>query len=92
MDEVPAWRIVVRRQAKRVLRRLPRDVLERITNAIDELAEEPRPHGSIKLSGYENLYRIRVGNWRISYAIEEEELIILIIEIKPRGDAYRTLQ
>ncbi|MCH8290889.1 type II toxin-antitoxin system RelE/ParE family toxin [Candidatus Poribacteria bacterium] len=41
--------------------------------------------------GYENLYRIRVGEWRISYAIEDDKLIILILEIAPRGSAYRNL-
>lgn len=55
------------------------------------MAKEPRPHGFTKLSGYENLYRIRVGDWRISYAIEDDALIVLVIEIKPRGDAYRNL-
>jgi mRNA interferase RelE/StbE len=87
----PRWEIVLSRTARRVLRRLPRDLLERIDEAIQALATEPKPHGCRKLSGtgYANLYRIRVGDWPISYAIEEDALIILVIEIAPRGRAYR---
>ncbi len=91
MNEPPVWRVIVKRRPQRALRRLPKNVSKRIVKAIDDLAKEPRPHGSTKLSGYENLYRIRIGDWRISYAVEDEELIVLIIEIKPRGDAYRAL-
>jgi mRNA-degrading endonuclease RelE of RelBE toxin-antitoxin system len=39
--------------------------------------------------GTKNLYRIRVGEWRISYAVEKDKLIILVVEISTRGDAYR---
>jgi len=55
------------------------------------LAKNPRPAGCKKLSGFDNLYRVRVGDWRISYAIEDERLVILVLEIAPRGDAYRNL-
>lgn len=87
----PRWEIVLSRTAQKVLDRLPRDLLERIDEAIQALALEPRPHGCRKLSGtdYANLYRIRVGDWRISYAIEEDARVILVIEIAPRGRAYR---
>ena len=55
------------------------------------LAEEPRPAGCKKLRGYENLYRLRVGDWRLIYAIEDDQLVVLIIEVAPRGEAYRNL-
>ena len=55
------------------------------------LAKNPRPAGCKKLSGFDNLYRVRVGDWRISYAIEDERLVILVLEIALRGDAYRNL-
>ena len=53
------------------------------------LAEAPRPLGGKKLQGYDNLFRIRVGDWRISYAVEDDRLIVLVLEVAPRGDAYR---
>jgi mRNA interferase RelE/StbE len=66
-------------------------MLQRIRQAIRELASEPRPIGYKKLTGYENLYRIRVGDWRIIYALEEKQLIVLVLEISPRSSAYRNL-
>ena len=85
------WQIIIHRKAERVLKRLDGDTLERIRRAIRGLASEPRPISHQKLSGYENLYRIRVGDWRIIYAIEAKQLVVLVLEISPRGGAYRTL-
>lgn len=87
----PDWRIEQTRQVERVLRRLPKPLLARLRAAIVELAQEPRPFGSRKLVGYENLYRIRVGDWRITYTLHDDALLILIVEVSPRGGAYRTL-
>ncbi|MCC7352311.1 MAG: type II toxin-antitoxin system RelE/ParE family toxin [Anaerolineae bacterium] len=83
--------MIFRRQAEKALRRLPRDLLRRIERAISDLAEDPRPSGCVRLVGYGNMYRIRVGDWRISYAVEDEQLVILIVKIAPRGSAYRNL-
>jgi mRNA interferase RelE/StbE len=85
------WQVIIHRKAERVLKRLDRDLLVRIRQAIRGLANEPRPPGYKKLTGYDNLFRIRVGDWRIIYAIEDDRLIILILEISPRGGAYRNL-
>jgi mRNA interferase RelE/StbE len=85
------WQIVISRAAGRALRRLPQNVARRIRRAIDRLSVSPRPPGCKKLVGYDNLYRIRVGEWRISYAVEDDELVVLIVEIAPRGGAYRNL-
>lgn len=87
----PVWRVQIRRQAKNVLRRLPKTLLERIDAAIEALAKNPTGPDSRKLSGYTNLYRIRVGDWRITYALEKDVMVILIVEVSPRGDAYRNL-
>jgi mRNA interferase RelE/StbE len=86
------WQVIIHRKPEKVLKRLDGDTLERIRRAIRGLAGEPRPEGVKKLTGYDNLYRIRVGDWRIIYAIEEMQLIILVLEISPRGSAYRDLQ
>jgi mRNA interferase RelE/StbE len=90
MDE-PHWRIQTERQVEKILRRLPKPLLARIRAAIAALVDDPRPYRYRKLVGLENLYRIRVGDWRIVYAIEDQLLIILIVEVSPRGDAYRNL-
>jgi mRNA interferase RelE/StbE len=86
-----SWQVIIHRKAERVLKRLDGDMLERIRRAIRGLASEPRPPGYKKLTGYENLYRTRVGDWRIIYAIEDDQLIILVLEISSRGGAYRSL-
>ena len=85
------WHIIIHRKAEKVLKRLDGDTLDHLRSAIRNLANEPRPAGVKKLAGYDALYRIRVGDWRVSYAIEEDRLIILVLEISQRGAAYREL-
>lgn len=85
--------IEITRPAARILRRLRRDkeLLGRIDDAIQALSVDPRPRGCKKLEGrrFQNLYRIRVGDWRILYAIEDERLIVLILEVIRRDQANR---
>ena len=83
------WQIIVHRKAEKALKRLHGEILERTRQAIRVLAENPRPIGYKKMTGYDNLYRIRVGDWRIIYAIEDDKLIILVLEVAPRGKIYR---
>ena len=85
------WQIILDRSVEKVLRRLPHDLLKRIDRAIQRLAIEPRPHGCTKLTGFASLYRLRVGDWRLIYSIEEDRLVVLVLEIAPRGKAYRNL-
>jgi len=85
------WQIIIHRKAEKILKRLDGDTLKRIRRAIRSLSNNPRPGGVKKLSGYDNLYRIRVGDWRVIYAIEEDRLIVLVLEISPRGAAYHDL-
>jgi mRNA interferase RelE/StbE len=83
------WKIIIHRKAEKVIKRLDGETLERIRRAIRTLAMEPRPEGVKKLTGNDDLYRLRVGDWRVIYAIEEDKLIVLVLEISPRGAAYR---
>lgn len=83
------YQVIIHRKAEKILKRLDGDLRERVRTAIRELADEPRPMGVKKLAGYENLFRIRVGDWRIIYAVENDTLIVLVLEISTRGGAYR---
>jgi mRNA interferase RelE/StbE len=83
------WQVTIHRKAEKILKRLDGDDLERIRRAIRSLASEPRPAGVKKMTGYDNFYRVRVGDWRIIYAIEADRLIVLVLEISIRGGAYR---
>ena len=62
---------------------------ERITRRILALADEPRPPGAEKLSGSSEKYRIRQGNFRILYEIQDDKLIVNVVMIGDRKDVYR---
>jgi mRNA interferase RelE/StbE len=83
------WQVLIHRKAEKILKRLDGDDLTRIRRTIGSLANEPRPAGVKKMAGYDDLYRVRVGDWHIIYAIEEDRLIVLVLEISTRGGAYR---
>lgn len=69
------------------LRTIPNTDIKRILNRIDELAENPRAPGCIKLSGHE-LYRARQGNYRIVYEIRDGELVVVVIKVAHRSSVY----
>lgn len=84
-----AYRIELAPRAKRDLKKLPIDVRRRIAPHIDALAHNPRPPGVVKLSGEEGTYRIRVGEYRVVYEIRDDVLLVTIVKVKPRREAYR---
>ena len=92
MNQSGGWKLIIHRKAEKALKRLNGSILERIRLVIRELKNDPRPQGYKKIVGYENLYRIRVGEWRIIYAIKDDQLIILVLEVGPRGGVYRELK
>lgn len=76
--------------AVRALRKLPRNLQKRIVARIEALATNPRAHGTVKLAGQE-AYRARVGDYRIIYAVADERLVVLIVDIGHRREVYRGL-
>lgn len=84
-----AYQIEVTPAARRDLRKLPRDVLERVDARIQSLATDPRPHGSVKLTNEDALYRIRVGDYRIIYEVQDEALVVIVIRVRHRREVYR---
>lgn len=83
------YRIEFVKQAAKQFKALPFHVQQRLKPKIDALAKEPRSAGTIKLSGQDDLYRIRVGDYRIIYSIEDNQLLILVVKIGHRRDIYR---
>ena len=81
----------IRRQAKLKLRSLPRPERQRIAEKIHKLGLNPDDEklDVKKLEGEEDLYRLRVGGWRVIFDRQDELKIINIEKIKPRGDAYK---
>ncbi len=83
------WSIRYKRQAEKTLDALDPVIRRRIVIAIGNLANNPHTAANIKpLQGQQN-FRLRVGDWRVIYTLENEILTILIIRIAHRGDAYR---
>jgi mRNA interferase RelE/StbE len=84
------YRIVFTKQADRALRKMPRNVANRIRDKLDELALEPyRPNNNVTRLQERPGYRLRVGDWRVIYEIEDDVLRILVMKIAPRGEVYR---
>jgi mRNA interferase RelE/StbE len=76
--------------AARQFRKLPRNVQAVLRPAIDALAEEPRPPGVKKLTSTEQgTYRIREGDYRIVYDIEDDILLVLVVRVGHRREVYR---
>jgi mRNA interferase RelE/StbE len=65
--------------------------MNRVNAAILALADDPYPPGSRKLHGEEDLYRVRIGDYRILYRVENERLVVLVVNIGHRRDIYRSL-
>jgi len=62
---------------------------QRLREALDALEENPRPINSVKLQGEEELYRVRVGDYRIVYQIQDRQLIVLVVQMGHRREIYR---
>lgn len=73
------------------LRRLDKPVRARISRAVRELAADPRPPGSIPLKGPREVWRVRVGDYRIVYAIDDGRLVVLVVSVAHRREVYRDL-
>jgi mRNA interferase RelE/StbE len=73
----------------KLLNRLPPDMRRRLVRRLVALEDNPRPRGVEKLAGVEELYRVRVGTYRIVYAIRDRELVVVIVRVGHRRDVYR---
>jgi mRNA interferase RelE/StbE len=85
------YKITLTPAAVRGLDRLSRSVFLRVDARVQALAANPRPAGCIKLQGVSDLYRIRAGDHRIVYQIQDAMLIIVVVDVDDRKDVYRNL-
>jgi mRNA interferase RelE/StbE len=83
------YAVVFARSARKELERLDGPLSSRILRRIEGLARTPRPEGCRKLQGASNLWRIRVGDYRILYAVDDAQQIVDVIAVRHRSDAYR---
>jgi mRNA interferase RelE/StbE len=74
--------------AEKQLRSAPRADQQRLVTAIRALATTPRPRGCRKLHGYDDVFRIRVGTYRVIYAVHDRQLVVIVLKIGQRQDVY----
>ncbi|MBA4117090.1 MAG: type II toxin-antitoxin system RelE/ParE family toxin [Rubrobacter sp.] len=83
-----SYRLSIPRSVNKRMEKLPTDIYDRVDGAILALADEPRPPGCKKLRGQED-WRIRVGDYRVIYGVDDERRVVEILNVAHRGDVYR---
>jgi mRNA interferase RelE/StbE len=84
-----SYRVTLLPGARRDLAGLPRHAQVRVAAKIDDLAADPRPPGVKKLSGEADLYRVRVGDYRIIYTIDDDSQSVQVVAVGDRKEIYR---
>lgn len=87
MSAQRAYKLSIKRVAEKDIERLSPSLARRIVQAIGRLKEEPRPRGTKKLG--EDIFRIRIGDYRVIYHIDDEAKEVTIFRFKHRREAYR---
>ncbi len=82
------YRVEFTSAAARQVRKLPRPVRDRVLDAIEDLGDDPRPHGVKKLSGERTAWRIRIGEYRVIYDVFDSELLVTVVRAAHRREAY----
>jgi mRNA interferase RelE/StbE len=83
------YEVYLERSAENDLKRLPTSIFHRIIPKIKALAERPRPSGCRKIAGSKNDWRIRIGDYRIIYEIDEKAKAVRIMRVRYRREVYR---
>jgi len=84
-----SFKIEWRSSTKKDLRKIQPQQVIRILEAVNSLCKDPRPSNSCKLSGSERTYRLRVGDYRVIYEIFEDRIVIEVLKVRHRKEAYR---
>lgn len=83
------YQVEITPAAKRQIKKLVKQTQELIIQRLEQLAENPRPSGVLKMEGEENLYRVRVADYRIIYEIQDQVFLVIVVKVGHRGDVYR---
>jgi len=86
------YQVLILPAARKGLKQLPRIIQERIDAHILTLSDNPRPIGAAKVQGFQNVWRIRIGDYRVVYQIEDDRLVVLVIRVGHRKDVYRNFK
>lgn len=74
--------------AARQVKKLPRPARDRVLDAVEDLADDPRPHGARKLAGERTAWRIRVGDYRVIYDVLDQALTVIVVRAAHRREVY----
>jgi mRNA interferase RelE/StbE len=83
------YSVAISRTAEKQLKKLPRTDQRRVARALTALGDDPRPAGSRKLTGFDDVFRLRVGRYRVIYSVEGRRLLVIVLKIGHRKDVYR---
>lgn len=83
-----SYTVLILRRAQKEVAKLPNEAYERVRDSINALAQEPRPPGCLKLTGREG-WRIRVGQYRVIYEVDDTQRIVTVFHVGHRRDVYR---
>lgn len=86
-----SYQIEITREALRALVKLDKPVRRRIQATIDRLQADPHPQGSIALHGLHGAFRVRVGDYRVIYTVDDGQLLVVIVDLGHRREIYRDL-
>lgn len=84
-----SYKVVISKSAQKEISKLPVKEILKIKETILGLADNPRPYGVKKLEGFDEFYRIRKGNYRIIYTIEDDILTVEVLKVGNRKDVYK---
>ena len=84
-----SYKVEFTKSARKALDRIPNTVRNQLAVKIYSLKDDPRPDGCKKLKGEEDLYRIRVGDYRVVYLIQDGKFIVVVVKVGHRRDVYR---
>lgn len=83
------YQVVLPKSARKEIQALPATVRDRIIQRVRDLADDPRPPGCVKLKGYQDIYRIRVGDYRVRYTVRDKDATVVVLNCQHRKDVYR---
>ena len=83
------YKVFLEKRAEREIKKLPAEIFYRITPKLKTLSENPKPPGCRKITGAKSDWRIRIGDYRIIYEIDEQEKAVKVMRIRHRRDVYR---
>ncbi len=84
-----SYKVVISKSAEKEISKLPVKEILKIKETILDLADNPRPFGVTKLEGFDDFYRIKKGNYRIIYTIEDDILTVEVLKVGNRKDVYK---